>query len=80
MGWASQNNVLATRTRLWALGRPGLRKPAAQKTLRSRSKPASNILQRQEIEAAVGKLAVSIAAVDEISAAIQTFVRERASR
>jgi putative ABC transport system substrate-binding protein len=44
----------------------------------------SNMLQRREIEAAAGKSAVSIAlvdvrAVDEISAAIQTFVRERAS-
>jgi putative ABC transport system substrate-binding protein len=44
----------------------------------------TNMLQRREIEAAAVKLAVSIApvdvrAVDEISAAIQTFVRERAS-
>jgi putative tryptophan/tyrosine transport system substrate-binding protein len=44
----------------------------------------SNMLPRREIEAAAGKSAVSIAlvdvrAVDEISAAIQTFVRERAS-
>jgi putative tryptophan/tyrosine transport system substrate-binding protein len=43
----------------------------------------ANMLQRREIEAAAGKSAVSIApldirAVDEISAAIQTFVRERA--
>jgi putative tryptophan/tyrosine transport system substrate-binding protein len=42
----------------------------------------SNMLQRREIEAAAVKSAVSIApvdvrAVDEISAAIQTFVRER---
>jgi putative tryptophan/tyrosine transport system substrate-binding protein len=44
----------------------------------------ANTLQQREIEAAAGKLAVSIApvdvrAVDEISAAIQTFVREGVS-
>jgi putative ABC transport system substrate-binding protein len=44
----------------------------------------SNMLQRREVEAAAGKSAVSIApvdvrTVDEIGAAIQTFVRERAS-
>jgi putative ABC transport system substrate-binding protein len=44
----------------------------------------SNMLQLREVEAAAGKSAVSIAPVnirtaDEISAAIQTFVRERAS-
>jgi len=44
----------------------------------------SNMLQLREVEAAAGKLAVSIAPVnirtaDEISAAIQAFVRERAS-
>jgi len=43
----------------------------------------ANILQRREVEAAVGKSGVSITAVDvrsvdEIGAAIQTFVRERA--
>jgi hypothetical protein len=42
------------------------------------------MLQRREVEAAAGKLGVSMAAVDvrtvdEIGAAIQTFVRERAS-
>jgi putative tryptophan/tyrosine transport system substrate-binding protein len=46
--------------------------------------PGANIVQRREVEAAVGKSAVSIVAVDirtadEIGAAIQTFVRERAS-
>ena len=45
---------------------------------------AANLLQRREVEAAAVKLAVSIApvdvrAMDEISAAIQAFVRERAS-
>jgi putative tryptophan/tyrosine transport system substrate-binding protein len=44
----------------------------------------SNMLQRREIEAAAGKLGVSVAAVevravDEIGAGIQTFVRERTS-
>jgi putative ABC transport system substrate-binding protein len=44
----------------------------------------SNVLQRHEVEAAAGKSRVSITAVDvrtvdEIGAAIQTFVRERAS-
>jgi putative ABC transport system substrate-binding protein len=44
----------------------------------------ANMLQRREVEAAAGKLGVSVAAVgvravDEIGAAIQTFVRERAS-
>ena len=44
----------------------------------------SNMLQLREVEAAAGKSAVSIAPVnirtaDEISAAIQAFVRERAS-
>jgi ABC-type uncharacterized transport system substrate-binding protein len=44
----------------------------------------SNMLQRREVEAAAGKSGVSITAVDvrtvdEIGAAIQTFVRERAS-
>src|SRR5262249_19911689 len=44
----------------------------------------SNMLQRREVEAAAGKLGVSITAVevhtvDEISTAIQTFVREHAS-
>jgi putative ABC transport system substrate-binding protein len=43
-----------------------------------------NLLQRREVEAAAVKLAVSIApvdvrAIDDISAAIQAFVRERAS-
>jgi putative ABC transport system substrate-binding protein len=45
---------------------------------------ASNMLQRREVEAAAGKLGVSITAVDvrpvdEIGAAIQTFVRARTS-
>jgi putative tryptophan/tyrosine transport system substrate-binding protein len=45
---------------------------------------ASNMLQRREVEAAAGKSGVSVATVDvrtvdEIGAAIQTFVRERAS-
>jgi ABC-type uncharacterized transport system substrate-binding protein len=44
----------------------------------------ANMLQRREVEEAAGKLGVSIAAVDvrtvdEVGAAIQTFVRERAS-
>jgi putative ABC transport system substrate-binding protein len=44
----------------------------------------SNMLQRREVEAAAGKSGVSMATVDvrtvdEIGAAIQTFVRERAS-
>jgi len=44
----------------------------------------SNMLQRREVEAAAGKLGVSITAVDvcpvdEIGAAIQTLVRARAS-
>src|SRR5262245_65835386 len=44
----------------------------------------SNMLQRREIEVAAGKSGVSITAVDvrtvdEMGAAIQTFVRERAS-
>src|SRR5262249_11041036 len=44
----------------------------------------SNMLQRREVEAAAGKSGVSITAVDvravdEISATIQTFARERAS-
>jgi putative ABC transport system substrate-binding protein len=44
----------------------------------------ANMLQRRELEAAAGQSGVSIAPVDirtidEISAAIQTFVRERAS-
>ena len=42
------------------------------------------MLQRREVEAAAAKLGVSLATVDvrtvdEIGAAIQTFVRERAS-
>jgi putative ABC transport system substrate-binding protein len=44
----------------------------------------SNMLQRREVEAAAGKSGVSVArvdvrTVDDIGAAIQTFVRERAS-
>src|SRR5262249_2418433 len=44
----------------------------------------ANMLQRREVEAAAGKSGVSITTVDvrtvdEISAAIQTFARERAS-
>jgi putative tryptophan/tyrosine transport system substrate-binding protein len=44
----------------------------------------SNMLQRREVEAAAGKSGVStvtvdVRTVDEISGAIQTFVRERAS-
>jgi putative tryptophan/tyrosine transport system substrate-binding protein len=44
----------------------------------------SNMLQRREVEAAAGKSGVNmttidVRAVDEIGAAIQTFVRERAS-